>query len=90
MEKKIPFAPVVMLIDASYLDRVGSDMSAQCAQSVGELPKADLAKPAGVPCSGCRNTAGRKCRQQVIFIYHAGEEKMNFCTPSNLEKNSMM
>ena len=26
MEQKIPFAPNVMLIDASYLDRVGVDM----------------------------------------------------------------
>ena len=26
MEKKIPFAPVVMLMNASYLDRVGSGM----------------------------------------------------------------
>ena len=44
MEKKIPFAPVVMLIDASYLDRVGSDMSAHFAPIVNrELPKADLA-----------------------------------------------
>ena len=41
MEKKIPFAPVVMLIDASYLDRVGSDMSAHFAPIVNrELPKA--------------------------------------------------
>ena len=54
MEKKIPFAPVVMLIDASYLDRVGSDMSAHFAPIVNrELPKADLAN-----LLECRKTQG--------------------------------
>ena len=44
MEKKIPFAPQVMLIDASYLDRVGCDLAAHFAPIVKrELPKADLA-----------------------------------------------
>ena len=42
--EKDTFAPVVMLIDASYLDKVGSDMSAHFAPIVNrELPKADLA-----------------------------------------------
>ena len=44
MEKKIPFASDVILIDAAFLDRVGKDMAAHFAPLVGrELPKADLA-----------------------------------------------
>ena len=42
MEKKIPFASDVILIDAAFLDRVGKDMAAHFAPLVGrELPKAD-------------------------------------------------
>lgn len=86
MEKKIPFAPVVMLVDASYLDRVGSDIAAHFAPIVNrDLPKADLANlleclalDAGVPLG--------ENEIQVIFIYEAGEEKMKFCTPSDLSK----
>ena len=44
MEKKIEFAPNVMLIDASYLDRVGCDMAEHFSPILNrELPKADLA-----------------------------------------------
>ena len=61
MEKKIPFASDVILIDAAFLDRVGKDMAAHFAPLVGrELPKADLAvlleclassKPWNIPVS---------------------------------------
>lgn len=86
MEKKIPFAPVVMLIDASYLDRVGSDMSAHFAPIVNrELPKADLANLLECLALDAGIQLGEN-EVQVIFIYDAGEEKMNFCTPSNLGK----
>ena len=41
---KIPFSPVVMLIDASYLNKVGQDISNHFAPVVNrDLPKADLA-----------------------------------------------
>lgn len=86
MEKKIPFAPVVMLIDASYLDRVGSDMGAHFAPIVNrELPKADLANLLECLALDAGIQLGEN-EVQVIFIYDAGEEKMNFCTPSNLGK----
>ena len=86
MEKKIPFAPVVMLIDASYLDRVDSDMSAHFAPIVNrELPKADLANLLECLALDAGIQLGEN-EVQVIFIYDAGEEKMNFCTPSNLGK----
>lgn len=84
MEKKIPFAPVVMLIDASYLDRVGSDMSVHFAPIVNrELPKADLTNLLECLALDAGIQLGEN-EVQVIFIYDAGEEKMNFCTPSNL------
>ena len=55
MEQKIPFAPNVMLIDASYLDRVGVDMINHFAPLVNrELPKADLPILLECPGSGCR------------------------------------
>ena len=45
MEKKIPFASDVILIDAAFLDRVGKDMAAHIEPQVGrELPKANMAE----------------------------------------------
>ena len=73
MEKKIPFASDVILIDAAFLDRVGKDMAAHFAPLVGrELPKADLAVG--------------KNEIQVIFVYDAEHSRMGFCLPSDLEK----
>lgn len=86
MEKKIPFAPVVMLIDATYLDRVGCDMTAYFAPIVNrELPKADLANLLECLALDAGVQLGEN-EVQVIFIYEAGEEKMKFCTPSLLNK----
>lgn len=86
MEKKIPFAPIVMLIDATYLDRVGCDMTAHFAPIVNrELPKADLANLLECLALDAGVQLGEN-EVQVIFIYEAGEEKMKFCTPSLLNK----
>lgn len=86
MEKKIPFAPVVMLIDATYLDRVGCDMTAHFAPIVNrELPKAYLANLLECLALDAGVQLGEN-EVQVIFIYEAGEEKMKFCTPSLLNK----
>ena len=86
LEKKIPFAPVVMLIDATYLDRVGCDMTAHFAPIVNrELPKADLANLLECLALDAGVQLGEN-EVQVIFIYEAGEEKMKFCTPSLLNK----
>lgn len=84
--KKIQFARNVMLIDASYLDKVGSDVAAHFAPVVHrELPKADLAVllecmalDAGIPIG--------ENEIQVCFLYDSESEKMKFCTPSVLEK----
>mgnify|MGYP000407565688 CR=1 FL=1 len=86
MEKKIPFASDVILIDAAFLDRVGGDMAAHFAPLVGrELPKADLA----VLLECLALDAGLEPGQheiQVIFVYDVAHDRMNFCTPSDLEK----
>ena len=86
MEKKIPFEPVVMLVDATYLERVGTDLTAHFAPLVKrELPKADLAVlleclalDAGVPLG--------ENKVQVIFIYDEADKRFSFCDPSDLEK----
>ena len=86
MEKKIPFASDVILIDAAFLDRVGKDMAAHFAPLVGrELPKAGLA----VLLEGLALDAGiepGKNEIQVIFVYDAEHSRMGFCLPSDLEK----
>ena len=86
MEKKIPFEPVVMLVDATYLERVGTDLTEHFAPLVKrELPKADLAVlleclalDAGVPLG--------ENKVQVIFIYDEADKRFSFCDPSDLEK----
>ncbi|OUO17053.1 DUF6621 family protein [Bacteroides sp. An322] len=86
MEKKIPFEPVVMLVDATYLERVGTDLTEHFAPLVKrELPKAHLAVlleclalDAGVPLG--------ENKVQVIFIYDEADKRFSFCDPSDLEK----
>lgn len=86
MEKKIPFASDVILIDAAFLDRVCGDMAAHFAPMVGrELSKADLA----VLLECLALDAGLEPGQheiQVIFVYDVAHDRMRFCAPSDLEK----
>lgn len=86
MEKKIEFAPNVMLIDASYLDRVGCDLKEHFSPIVNrELPKADLACLLECLALDAGMVLGENA-VQVIFIYEPTEKVMSFCTPSDLEK----
>lgn len=86
MEKKIPFASDVILIDAAFLDRVGGDMAAHFAPLVGrELPKADLAVLLECLALDAGMEPG-KHEIQVIFVYDAVHGRMRFCMPSDLEK----
>jgi hypothetical protein len=65
MEKKIPFASDVILIDAVFLDRVGKDMAAHFAPLVGrELPKADLAVL--LECKMCRHILPYAVKENCI------------------------
>lgn len=82
MEKNVPFAPAVLLIDAHYLDRVGKELSAHFAAELHrELPKADLAVllecialDGGVP--------GQSDKVDAYFIHDETKESMQFCSPS--------
>lgn len=86
MEKKIEFAPTVMLIDASYLDRVGRDMAEHFSPILNrELPKADLASLLECLALDAGVVLGDNA-VQVIFIYDSAEPRMSFCTPSDLDK----
>lgn len=86
MEKKIRFAPYVMLIDAHYLNKVGRDIRQHFAPIVNrELPEADLAALLEYMALDAGIQAGEN-EIQVIFIYEPGEGEMSFCTPSSLEK----
>lgn len=84
--EKTTFAPNVLLIDASYLDRVGRDMARHFAQVLGrELPKADL--PLLLECLAL--DAGVQTGDneiQVIFVYDSATKDMGFCRPSGLVK----
>lgn len=86
MEKKMTFAPNVLLIDAVYLNRVGKDMAAHFAPILGrELPEADL--PLLLECLAL--DAGISAGEndiQVIFIYDSSVRRMDFCKPSDMEK----
>lgn len=87
MEQKIPFEPDVMLIDASYLDRVGEDMINHFAPLVKRsLGKADLAVLLECLALDGGVQIGEN-KIQVIFIYDKSRgERMRFCTPSSLGK----
>lgn len=86
MEKKIPFDPVVMLIDASYLDRVGNDLKAHFAPILKrELPKADLAVLLECLALDAGVSLG-ETKVQVIFVYDAEGKRFSFCAPADLEK----
>ena len=85
MEKKIEFAPNVMLIDASYLDRVVRDMANHFSPIINrELPKADLASLLECLALDSGVVLGDNA-VQVIFIYDSAEPRMSFCTPSDLD-----
>ena len=86
MEKKIQFAPNVMLIDASYLNKVVADMRSHFSSVLNrELPEADLA--CLLECVGLDSgMRGEENSIQVILIYDAQMPKLTDCVPSDLEK----
>ena len=86
MEQKIPFDPVVMLVDAVYLDRVGNDLKSHFAPLIGrELPKADLAVLLECLALDAGVTLGEE-KVQVVFIYDADVKRFSFCVPADIEK----
>ena len=86
MEKKIEFAPNVLLIDAAYLNKVVADMRAHFSQVLNRaLPPADLA--CLLECIGLDSgLRGSDNTIQVILIYDAQLPKLTDCVPSDLDK----
>ena len=86
MEKKIQFAPNVMLIDASYLNQVIGDMREHFSTVLNRnLPQADLARL--LECMGLdAGMRGTENSIQVIFIYDSHLPKFTECIPSDLDK----
>lgn len=84
MDKKIPFSPVVMLIDAPYINKVGLNLAEFFSTRMNRaFPEADLAVlleymavDAGI------STAGNEI--EVIFIYERTAWRMPFCRPSDI------
>ena len=85
MEKKIQFAPNVMLIDAHYLNKVVADMRSHFSTVLNrELPKADLSRL--LECVGLDSgIRGEENSIQVIFIYDEHLPKFTSCVPAALD-----
>lgn len=86
MTSEIKFAETVILMDATYVDRVVNDLSNHFGKVVGrKLPKADL--PVLLECLSLDGgiPLGENAIQ-VLFIYDEESKKMNALKPSDLEK----
>ena len=83
MEKKIKFAENVILIDASYINKVGTDLKEHFEPVVQRsLPKADMALL--LECMAMdAGIEGNDNEIQVIFIHEAGLKAMTFCSPAH-------
>lgn len=83
MDKTIPFSPCVMLIDASYLNKVGVNLADYFSKRMNRaFPQADLALLLECMAADAGLTAGEN-EIQVIFVY-GDAERMDFCVPSGL------
>lgn len=80
------FAEIVLLVDASYLNKITSDLSHHFEQVIGrKLLKADL--PIFLECLSL--DAGIQVGNhviQVLFIYDKSSKNMNAFNPSDLQK----
>lgn len=84
---ELKFAEKVMLIDASYINKVAADLSAHFGQVIGrELPKADL--PLFLECVAM--DAGIQPGEnvlQVLFAYDKQQATMSAFNPGDLKKD---
>ena len=84
MDKKITFSPYVMLIDASYINKVGIGLADYFSKQMGRaLPKADL--PLLLECMAM--DAGIQPGDnevQFFFVSDGHMTGMKFCLPSRL------
>ena len=84
---ELKFAEKVMLIDASYINKVAADLSGHFSQVIGrELPKADL--PLFLECVAM--DAGIQSGEnvlQVLFVYDKEQRTMSAFNPGDLKKD---
>ena len=82
----LKFAEKVILIDASYINKVTTDLKTHFSQVVGrEIPKADL--PIFLECVAM--DAGVQPGEnvlQVLFVYEKGNSMMSAFNPGDLKK----
>lgn len=86
INNELKFAEKVILIDASYINKVTTDLSQHFGQVIGrELPKADL--PVFLECVAM--DAGIRPGEnvlQVLFVYDKSQSKINAFNPGDLKK----
>ena len=83
---ELKFAEKVILIDASYINKVTADLSRHFGQVIGrELPKADL--PIFLECVAMDAAIQPgEHTLQVLFVYEKGCETMDAFNPGDLKK----
>lgn len=83
---ELKFAEKVMLIDASYINKVTADLGSHFAEIVGrEMVKADL--PLFLECVALdAGIEGGENVVQVLFVYDKEHQKMEAFNPADLKK----
>lgn len=86
INNELKFAEKVILIDASYINKVTADLSRHFGQVIGrKLPKADL--PIFLECVAMDAAIQPgEHTLQVLFVYEKGCEKMDAFNPGDLKK----
>lgn len=83
---ELKFAEKVILIDASYIDKVTSDLSMHFGQAIGrELPKADLSLFLECVAMDAGIQEGNDV-VQVLFVYDKEHKSMSAFHPGDLKK----
>ena len=83
---ELKFAEKVILIDATYINKVTKDLSQHFSQVIGrELPKADL--PIFLECVAMDAAIQPGDHTlQVLFVYDKSQSKMDAFNPGDLKK----
>ncbi|MBR4922945.1 MAG: hypothetical protein IKY99_04900 [Bacteroidaceae bacterium] len=86
MNNELKFAEKVILIDASYINKVTGDLSQHFSQMIGrELPKADLSIFLECVAMDAAIQPGENVLQ-VLLVYDKEHAKMDAFNPSDLKK----
>ena len=86
INNELKFAEKVILIDASYINKVTGDLSQHFSQMIGrELPKADLSIFLECVAMDAAIQPGENVLQ-VLLVYDKEHAKMDVFNPSDLKK----